>query len=598
MVLLLHKGELQRSELNIAKIVEFAGGEVQFLRLSPGDSAGVRTVVNQIPRGACVIARADALAGVATADPLNGDLLRQFTSRVAKCLVYDFNGSEEHNRLLSFFTSEGLVGVNSMSAKVEFCVDAGSREVCRQFAGLRFGSVDPNYDSGFIEGTKQSSCVSLIRVGSQPFFVLAKKDNCDLFLLACRAVADLNEPVTSSAIVPFFSRLAPLLMFLYQTGREHYWYNNTPRACFIIDDPLLRNRYGFLDFKELLELMEREHFSTSIAFIPWNYRRSSSRTIKLFERFPDLYTLCVHGCDHTGGEFAECDLNYLCEQAQKALQRMHKHLQITGIGFDNVMVFPQGRFSVSAMEALKSSGYLAAVNSTPCPVDLNGEALRLEDLLESAVSKFSGFPLFVRRYPKDLAGLAFDLFLGKPALLVEHHGYFRNGYAPLTDTVRKINGVEGRIQWGRLSTICSEACLQRRAENGDVHVRFYTDRFQLQNNSRQPQRFLLIRRGMPPAALPNVAIDGSKVQSEFDAGELRFTTELRPGQSVAIQVQCPNKCQSVPQSRRKPVRQAAVFLRRHLSEFRDNYLDRSALASRVTSQVRNRLVGRGRQGNG
>jgi hypothetical protein len=458
--------------------------------------------------------------------------------------------------------------------------------------------VQPDYDSVFVEGTNKGTCFPLISLGKRPFLVSTRKDNCEFLLLACRAVADLNEQVTSSSIVPFFSRLAPLLMFLFRAGREHYWHNDTPRACVIIDDPLLRNRYGFLDFKELLELMQKEHFTTSIAFIPWNYRRSSSCTVELFERFPERYTLCVHGCDHTAGEFAERDLNLLCELAQKALERMHQHLQLTGVGFDNVMVFPQGRFSVRAMEALKASGYLAAVNSTPFPVDLNGEMLRLKDLLESAVTKFSGLALFGRRYPKDLAGLAFDLFLGKPALLVEHHGYFRNGYAPLAETVRRINGIEGRIQWGRLSTICSHACMKRRAENGEVQVRFYTDSFVLQNNSRQPQRYLLIRRGVCSAAPPDVTIDGIKVQTDRDSGELRFATELNAGQSVMIKVQCPNQPRSVSRSRRRPVRQAAVFLRRHLSEFRDNYLDRSAFATRVTSQVKNRLVGREKPRNG
>jgi hypothetical protein len=94
---------------------------------------------------------------------------------------------------------------------------------------------------------------------------------------------------------------------------------------------------------------------------------------------------------------------------------MQRHGEMTGLAFDKVMVFPQGHFSTASMEALKSSGYLAAVNSTPYPVDFQSGMLQLKDLLKPAITRLAGFPLFVRRYPDNLPALAFDLFLGKPA---------------------------------------------------------------------------------------------------------------------------------------------------------------------------------------
>jgi len=50
--------------------------------------------------------------------------------------------------------------------------------------------------------------------------------------------------------------------------------NNNSRetlACLVIDDPLLKPRYGRLDYKNLLEEMKEHSFFTEIAFIPWNY---------------------------------------------------------------------------------------------------------------------------------------------------------------------------------------------------------------------------------------------------------------------------------------------------------------------------------------
>src|SRR5262252_284044 len=98
---------------------------------------------------------------------------------------------------------------------------------------------------------------------------------------------------------------------------------------------------------------------------------------------------------------------------------MKAHSEINGVPFDDVMVFPQGLFSTGAMAALKAAGYLAAVNSDLCPSNGSG-TLTLRDVLEVAVTRFSGFPLFGRRYPRELAEFALDLFVGKPALAVEH----------------------------------------------------------------------------------------------------------------------------------------------------------------------------------
>src|SRR5262249_39112641 len=154
---------------------------------------------------------------------------------------------------------------------------------------------------------------------------------------------------------------------------------DSPHACFIVDDPLLKRRYGFLDYQRLLDLMERERFCTSLAFIPWNFKRSDPGVAKLFATHPDRYSLCVHGCDHTRGEFGITDQHLLRAKSQKSLERMALHRKRSGLRFDNIMVFPQGIFSTAAMDALKSCDYLAAVNSTGYPVDNDGHLL-LQDL--------------------------------------------------------------------------------------------------------------------------------------------------------------------------------------------------------------------------
>src|SRR5437879_6633665 len=101
--------------------------------------------------------------------------------------------------------------------------------------------------------------------------------------MACGELADVDDKVPPEAgVLSWFSRLVPLMMFLRRALGNRLWHNDNPRACFIIDDPLLKNRYGFLDYRRLTEVMHQHKFSMCIAFIPWNHRRSSKEVAELF----------------------------------------------------------------------------------------------------------------------------------------------------------------------------------------------------------------------------------------------------------------------------------------------------------------------------
>jgi hypothetical protein len=221
-------------------------------------------------------------------------------------------------------------------------------------------------------------------------------------------------------------------------------------ACLIIDDPLLRPRYGCFDYKKLLEEMRVHNFFTEIAFIPWNYKRSDAKTVRLLADNADYYAICVHGCNHIGNEFGKGDYQELSALSSTALWRMEQHKRLTGLPYDPVIVFPQGRFSSLAMKALKDQGYFAAFNSTLRATD--GEELPPAEYQRPATTVYHDFPLFLRRYPKDKSHFVQDMASGRPIIIVEHHGAFRNGYKTMTDLVDWINGL-GDIKWKSLSYI-------------------------------------------------------------------------------------------------------------------------------------------------
>ena len=62
----------------------------------------------------------------------------------------------------------------------------------------------------------------------------------------------------------------------------------------------------------------------------------------MFKERPDRFSLCVHGCDHTKGEFGKTDIYYLDNKVKLATARMIEHSKRTGIPFDRIMHFTAG----------------------------------------------------------------------------------------------------------------------------------------------------------------------------------------------------------------------------------------------------------------
>jgi hypothetical protein len=575
------------SDRNAYKIAAFLGAEATYVCITMGvlrDAAALRKLV---PRCTCIIVDAATLAKAAAAmqSPVS---VGSLTSLAEHVFIYGFQPTDCHSTILRALTSSGLLGIQPLpEAPAKFHVADGHREWCGQLSGLSFGAVDATRENCFIEESEERRYHVIIRAGDKPFFIRSDNGGSQLYLLASVGLADLDEEVPRDAtILTWFSRLVPLLMFLRQALGNRVWHSDHPRACFIIDDPLLTNSYGFLNYRRLEEIMSRQKFSACIAFIPWNYRRSNKEVTELFSSSYPMFSLCIHGCDHTGGEFATADFESLHRKAQMALERMRTHQRLSGVPFDDIMVFPHGLFSPEAITALETAGYLAAVNTDLCPLRMI-DMLALRDLLEVAVTKFADLPLFGRHYPREVAEFALDLFLGKPALAVEHHAYFRDGYDTLESFVARVNALEGRLEWTNLATICSRACLTRTTENGDVYVRFYTNRFWLKNDGTRTRRYILLRRQTPDGPLPSVTMNGCVQECEREDRYLKICLSLDAGQIAEIRILYPKPDSLGFSHQRTTIHDARVRVRRMLCEFRDNYVDTNRLLSRIVSTARN-----------
>jgi hypothetical protein len=585
-LVILRGGTAASSENHAMQIAEFLGIDTAFVSVE-----GVRDIESLrqlVPPCAGLIAHADTLARLAETLDARVNGLLTLSDLFPHLFIYGFEATDRHANVLRSLSSGTLLEVRPLpNTDTAFQVSDRHREWCAQFSGLLVRTADPTRDACFVEGVPHDGYATLVQAAGEPFFVRVDRGTSEVFFVACRELGDLDENISrGTGLLPWFSRLVPIIIFLRRTLGKNAWHNDRPQACFIIDDPLLKQRYGFLEYSRVLEVMRGRKSCACIAFIPWNYRRSRKQTVDLFSAARPFLSLCIHGCDHTGAEFAATEYETLRDMARLALNRMQSHKDRCGLPFDDVMVFPQGLFSRQALKALDACGYLAAINTDVCPSDMP-QGITLRDLLDVAVTKFGGFPLFSRHYPRDPAEFAFDLFLGKPALVVEHHGYFRDGGAELGMFVKRLNELDERLEWQNPATICTRACVRKVTPEGEVHVRFYANRFRLTNNGVRPEKYVLLREWTDEGALPSVTINGGPWAREQRGKNLAISLSLDPGQTADLHVLPVSPIETVvPAWKPTSAHNARVFVRRMLCEFRDNYMETNSFLRGFVSTAR------------
>ena len=285
--------------------------------------------------------------------------LERLLSGYRRVLIYPFAGEASGVQALG-----GLVHVEvpqAFPADPRYAV-SGSAEMCGPFTGLRFGSMNPATDSALT--VADGGCnVLIVTVGDAGLFTKFSRDGTEVFVLSSTAVFDVDEEHDRNLdVARCFLPLAPLLFFLRHCGipffeSPHRWAN------WIIDDLNLEPRYGFLRFGDLAEAARRTGAAATIAFIPWNYRRTSADVVKLFRSTRPILSICVHGCDHTRAEFSTKTDSEASAVIALAVERMRQFASNTALGYERAMVFPQGVLSGSAMRALRHSEMLAAVNT-------------------------------------------------------------------------------------------------------------------------------------------------------------------------------------------------------------------------------------------
>ncbi len=456
----------------------------------------------------------------------------------------------------------------------DFALSDELNEFCGVMAGVRITASNANSNASLVLRMSRGNAIKIISLGDGAVFSKLEYNGVPVFFSTSREIIDLDAELKSQNfnVRDHFLSAVPLVLYIKWAFGETCWNASESNACLVIDDPVLKSRHGFVDFQELLSLMKRHHFSTNIAFIPWNWRRSAPEVIQLFKENPENYSISVHGCDHTRAEFGGSDRQRLYWKAQQALERMNRHTSITGIRHDRVMVFPQGVFSEAAMSALKYTDLIAAVNSDVISVDPHPRAMTISDVWDIGVMRYSNFPIFTRRYPwEEIENFAFDALLGKPVLILIHHDYCSDHCARLVDFVDRLNALKCRLTWRSLGDIVRRSCRQRELSPGTVEVEMYATEVRLENRSEQPKRFLIKRRECEPSAIREICGGFGPIAWNSVNGHINFEMELGSRESKTVSIRFHGLAENGSNGDNLPYRLKAM-LRRYLCELRDNYV--------------------------
>jgi len=542
-----------------------------------------------LPTGAGVVLDVASLKNISRQDALER-AAALICKRDISVLLFATEVDESANRFLQVLTHGAVLGSNHAGNVARIHFPEGSDRLARELSSQSYPR-NPTKAIGLTlrPGTNTELIMKLERFGS---FVRVPTGKAHVFVWSSLRVFDVLQPLSAEKEFEVAAdEYVPAIIFLRSAFGDRCWHNPKVGAGIVIDDPLLNKNYGFINFQQLLGSARRYGYHVTLAFIPWNHWRSRIKNVKMFREYADCFSICAHGCDHTRSEFRSADYEGLLRRNFVAKQRMERHRQRTGLGSEPLMVCPQEQYSLEAMRSFSDSRQFLALVCTACmPRNLTAPEVSGADLLFPAQDSFFGFPVFKRHYWSGMGAFAMALFLGKPAILVEHHEFFRNGPSAAERFVSGLAQLRPDLKWTSLMETVTRTHARRRVSEGACEVRFFTDTFHLEHGLEESVEYRLLRRIPEATAVERVLVEGKEVPFARENGFLTFETHAHRPRTLSVQV---------PVAPIKPTKaysfgvkyQASVALRRGLSEFRDNIVARNRFALKASRLLMRSLKG-------
>lgn len=412
-----------------------------------------------------------------------------------------------------------------------------------------------------------------------PIFIKTTIKKREIFFQPAMPIHDSDNQLIWQYDMKQFYEIAPLLMFLRYSLGERCWHTVGHYANLTIDDPWLIEPYGHLSYESLVKEMCKVNFHTTIAFIPWNFDRSTPEVVSLFRKYPDRFSICIHGNNHDHYEFYKYQakagdpwpakpLNVHEMNIKQALVRMEKFNNLTGLSYDRVMVFPQSIAPTQTLGLLKKYNFLATSNARNVPLGAEEPTDPLFSLRPFTL-EFENFLSFRRFSPDERSktDFAIDLFLGNPILLYGHHHMFAKGIGAFNKVAEMINSIDPEIEWRNLGDITRHLYLQRARNDGNYDVRAFCKSIELKNMRERDLTYFVRKQESLSPNIKRVTVGGDPYPYGLSLSDLSLKIDIPAGASRIIDIEYENdfNLKSIGIAKDDPY----VDRLRSLSDFRD-----------------------------
>jgi hypothetical protein len=292
----------------IAKVLHFFG--VPWCAMTVAEFLSYDNVNHERSPSIRVFCSSETFLGLAAELKRCGQCLLRWQEDVHSVFAYGGDDPATLRNLVRILIGEDAIVVANLNDGVgDFVVSDELNEFCGVMAGVRV-AVSKEADQIIpLLTTSKKDVFNIISSDQGATFFKLECNKVPVFLSTSRNVIGIGASLTTQNfdIRRHFLSTVPVVLYIKWAFAGTCWTAPETNACLVIDDPVLKSTHGFVNFQELLSLMKRHKFSTNIAFIPWNWRRSSPEVVRLFRENPESYSISVHGCDHTRAEFGSAD---------------------------------------------------------------------------------------------------------------------------------------------------------------------------------------------------------------------------------------------------------------------------------------------------
>lgn len=387
--------------------------------------------------------------------------------------VITFDGSLPVNRPTCLFPAPSI-GERGETAEVSFASDEAlgiplrgrtiSETACPKFSPLTPSALD----------------IVLASIGNDPIWARTPGDHAWQFHSAF-APDELPRQKSLRSLLRDgqFIRHLPLIHFLREVCKDIAFVEPPLRANFTIDDPNIRfQRYGYINYKQLIAEATRHNYSVTFATIPLDLNWMSPGAVRLCKDSNGRLSLVIHGNDHVHHELLrERSNDGDLAVAAQTIRRVERFEKRYGVSVGRVMVPPHSLCSQRMLQALFRLGIQSVCSSRPncwTPHEKAGDLSAIDDAgpIEWFPADFmeGGMPVIPRK--SELFDIVFRAYQHKPLIEYYHHNDFKRGPEVLAETAAAIRSL-GDVQWMTLDEI-STSNFARKQLGTVLCVRMYS----------------------------------------------------------------------------------------------------------------------------